>query len=360
MLIYQNYIVKNILPSLIMATFVITGIVWITQILKLLYLIEKGINLIDFFNVIILAIPSLLLIILPFVTVFAVIYTYHRLEEEKQLVILKNSGLNFLQLAFPGLLVAILVSLFAYYISAYLLPSSYNKLKSDINFVKNAYVSNIITEKTFNQISKNIAVYVDKKLDDGVIQGVIIFDNRKLENKTILFAKYGKLSMHNSNPVFHLNNGIRQAYDKNHRLTKLYFDSFIIEIVNNKSQNTQQALDSRDVNEHYIGELLKPNALLPESRKVKLIAEGHQRLIWPLYNFVLAFLSISIFLRQSYNRKTHIKQILLPVLAVVIVTYFHFTLHNLASRNLDFIYACYANFIISIICSVFFCLRKNI
>jgi lipopolysaccharide export system permease protein len=337
-----------------------TGIVWITQILKLLYLIEKGINLIDFFNLIVLAIPSLLLVILPFVTVFATIYTYHRLEEERQLIILKNSGLNFFQLAYPALLVSILVALFSYYISSYLLPLSYNKLKADINVAKNAYVSNVITEKTFNQISKDIVIYTDKKLENGVIQGVIILDNRNVEQKTILLAKYGKLGMKNNHPIFHLTNGIRQSYDKNHQLTKLRFDSFVIEIVNNNHQHTQRNLHNKDINEYYINELLKPDPLLSKSRQIKLIAEGHQRLIWPLYNFVLAFLSISVFFRQPYNRKTHIKQILFPALAVIMVTYLHFTFHNLASRNLDFIVACYANFILAITYSIFLCLRKNI
>jgi len=228
-----------------------------------------------------------------------------------------------------------------------------NELNEKLNETMNSLTDFF---KNMEEMMSNI----DKKSDNGIIQGLIIFDNQNIDNKAILFAKYGQLSMHNGNSVFHLSKGIRQAYDHNHRLTKLSFDSFIVEIVNNKPQQAEKLLDKKDINEYYIDELLRPNILLSESRKIKLIAEGHQRLIWPLYNFTFAFLAISIFLKQPYNKKSHIKHILLSALAVIIVTYFHFTLHNLASRNLDIILACYANLIISIIFSIFLCLRKTI
>ena len=360
MLIYQTYIIRSILLPLLVITFVITSIVWITQILKLLYLIERGISLVDFVSVIILTIPALLFIVLPFVTVLAVIYSYNRLREERQLIILKNSGLNPLQLASPALLVAFLVTIFSYYISFELLPLSYIKLKSDLSFAKNNYASNIITGKTFNQISNDIVVYVDKKSEDGLMRGIVLFDNRNTENRIILFAEYGKLSVYNDNPVFSLYNGLRQVYDVNHQLTKLHFDSLLVEIISNKTQKSEQSVNNKDINEYYIDELLKPSNLLPEARKIKLIAEGHQRLIWPLYNFILAFLGLSVFLKQPYDKKSHFKQILVSAFAVVIVTYCHFTLHNLASRNLDFIFACYMNLIIGIIFSLFLSLRKRL
>ncbi len=360
MLIYKSYIIKNIIPSLVIIIFSITSIVWITQILKLLYLIDKGIKVQDFLNLIILVIPSLLFILLPFATIFAVIYTYNTLGDRCQIVILQNLGLSNIQLASPALVVALVVMLFAYYISSTLLPLSYIKLKSDLNFMKNNYASNMLDERTFNIISKDITVYFDKKLSDETMTSLILFDSRDHDNHTILFSRSGVFKMYNNTLSCQLRNGVKQVYDHNGNLTNLSFDVLTAELVSNDAKKSVKEQYNREINEYYIHELLKPYNNLSEQKKTKLIAEGHQRLIWPMYNFVLVFLTLSVFLQQPYNKKSNLRHILITVFSAVIVTYIHFVLQNLASKNLNFIFACYANIIIVIILSLYLYFRKII
>ena len=298
LLIYKRYLAKSILPPLIIITFVITGVVWITQILKLLYLIDKGIALKHFLYLIILIIPSLLFIILPFVTALAVIYTYHRLNEERQLITLRNAGLSNAKLATPALLIAIIVTLSSYYIAAQLMPSAFIKLKSDLSFIKNNYASNIISERTFNQISKLVTIYVDRKLPDGSLQGIILFDNRERGVKpAILFANSGYFQIVDNNPLLQLEKGIRQAYDKQGNLTRLAFDSLVLELKYNSLISVERDAYNRDINEYYIDELLSPDARLSESRRIKLRVEGHPRLIWPLYNLIFTVVGLAVFLK---------------------------------------------------------------
>ncbi len=360
MLIYKRYIIRNIIPSLVIIIFSVTSLVWITQVLNMLHLIDKGIKAQDFLNLIILVIPSLLFILLPFATVIAVIYTYNALSERRQIIILQNLGLNNIQLASPALIIALIVMLFAYYISISLLPLSYSKLKSDINLMKNNYTSNMLDEKTFNTISKDITVYFDKKLPDGTIKNLIIFDNRKHDNHAILFSKFGMFKIYNNSSSFQLKNGVRQVYDHNGNLNNLSFEVLTVELVSNDGKKLVREKYNREINEYYIDELLKPNNILSEQRKIKLIAEGHQRLIWPMYNFVLVFLTLSVFLQQPYNKKSSLRQILITALSAIIITYLHFLLQNLASKDLNFIFACYANIIIAIIVSLYLYFRRTI
>lgn len=360
MLIYKRYIIRNIVPSLVIIIFSITSLVWITQILKFLHLIDKGIKAQDFLNLIILVIPSLLFILLPFATIITIIYTYNALSERRQIIILQNLGLSNIQLASPALIVALAVTLFAYYISTSLLPLSYAKLKSDLNFMKNNYASTLLNEKTFNTISKDITVYFDKRLADGTMKDLILFDNRKHDNHAILFSRYGIFKIHNNSSFFQLKDGVRQVYDYNGNLTNLSFDVLTVELVSNDAKRLEKEEYSREINEYYIHELLKPNNNLSKQRKIKLIAEGHQRLIWPMYNFVLVFLTLSVFLRQPYNKKSSLRQILITALSAIIITYLHFVLQNLASKDLNFIFACYANIISAIILSLYLYFRKII
>jgi len=358
MLIYQRYIVKNILPSLIIVIFSITSFVWITQILKLLYLIDKGINVVHFLNLVIWVLPSLLFMLLPFATMISVIYTYNYLSQRRQIIILQNLGLNNIQIANPALFVALLVTMFSYYISSTLLPLSYAKLKSDLNFLKNNYASDVLDAKILNVISKNITIYFNQRLPNGVMKGLVLFDNRKPDDQAILFAQFGSCKIYNNSFVFQLKEGVRQTHDHNGNLTYLSFGSLTIEVDNNSKLEQQKY--NREINEYYIDELLRPDDQLSKQKRTKLIAEGHQRLIWPLYNFILVFLTLAIFLRQPYDKKSSLKQILITTVSAVIITYLHFSLQNLASKDLNFIFACYANAIIVIIVSIYLYFRKTI
>ncbi len=359
MLIYQRYIAKSILTPLLVIAFIITSLVWITQILKLLYLIDKGIRLGHFLGLVILVVPSLLFMVLPFITILAVIYTYNRLGEERQLIIFKNAGLANLSLAVPAILVAALVTIFAYYLSLSAMPASYSKLKSELSFLKDNYTSSIIKEKTFSQISKNFTVYVNKKSPDGYLYGLVLFDNRA-DKPVIVFARSGQFLADQNSLAFELKEGNRQEYDSNGNLTRLYFDSLIVELNSNQQSEHKQDKDNRDVSAYYLNELLHPNSGLPLQRQLKLLTEGHQRLVWPAYNFVLTFLALAVFLKQPYNKKSHIRQILLTTAAIVFATYAHFSFHNIATKNIYFIYAYYINILAILSFSIWLYKRKTI
>lgn len=346
MLVYQRYMAHYIAMPFLTFTFLITGIIWISQILKFLYLIDKGIRLSQFFSLIILIVPSLLFMVLPFSLLLAVIYTYNRFGEERQLIILKNSGLSNIDLAKPALFIATIVTICSYYISAILLPASYTKLKTDLNYFRRNYASSIVSEKTFNQISNSITLYVDKKSTNDSLMGVIVFDNRRSDSPSILFAKKGRFKPSGNNMAFELFNGFRQAPDSNGTLTKLQFDSLVVELTDNKIKSEE---DNRDINEFYIGELLSPSNKLSIPRQQKMIAEGHQRLIWPLYNYILTFIALAVFLKMPYNKKSVFKQLFYTTVIVVGVTYLHFTIQNLTVKNFDMLFICYLNFILIII-----------
>jgi lipopolysaccharide export system permease protein len=218
MLKYKYYIIKSIIPAFLVIVLSITTLVWITQILKLLYLIDKGVKIGHFFNLIILVVPYLLFTLLPFATIISIIYVYSYLSEGRQLIILQNLGLRNIQLANPALLFAFFITLFSYYISSILLPESYKKLKEDLYFMRNNYATNIVSEKTFTQVSKGITLYFDEKMQDGRLKGLVLFDNRRTSAPKILFADTGVFTINESHPILRLLHGLRQEYDANNNI----------------------------------------------------------------------------------------------------------------------------------------------
>jgi len=357
MLIYKKYIAKSILYPLVALSFVLTSLVWITQILKLLPLIDKGIALSDFLSLVILFLPSLFFMISPLIAVIAVIYVYVKLKDDRQLIILKASGLSNFAIAKPALLIATIITLISYYISLHLMPLSYNKLKYSLSDFRENYVSNIVTERTFNQLSKYTTIYVDKKNPDGTLEGIILFDNKVPESHSVLFAKIGAIITNDGIPVFQLKDGFRQSFDDQQNLTKLYFDDLLIEIKNNNIEKNDRNKTSLEL---YINEMLWPDEELHEERKTRRLIDGHQRLIWPFFNYALVFLAVSMFLGRPYSRKTSLKQMAYTFAPLFIVAYFHFSLQKIAYQEPIYIFGCYLNLFLCIIFSIWQSNRKRI
>jgi hypothetical protein len=105
--------------------------------------------------------------------------------------------------------------------------------------------------------------------------------------------------------------------------------------------------------ELYVPEMLQPINNLPEESKRRLIVDGHQRLIWPSFNYALVFLALSMFLTTNKDsRKSNIKQMIYTFLPLVIVAYFHFTLQKAAYKEGTYIFACYLNIFLCIVFSI--------
>lgn len=349
MLIYKKYIAKAIFYPFIALSFVLTSLVWVSQILKLLPLLDKGISSIDFLKLVVLFLPSLFFMISPLISVIAVIYVYNKLQEDRQLIILKASGLSNFAIAKPALMIATFVTLISYYVSLYLTPLSYGKLKYELNHFRENYVSNVIVEKTFNQVSKYITIYIDKKNANGNLEGIVLFDNKTPKNHSVLFAKTGKVVMHGNTPLLQLQQGFRQSFDDNNNITKLHFDNVLIEVQNNDTVKDDRNKTSL---EFYVHEMLWPDDKFSDERKVRMMIDGHQRLIWPLFNYCLVFLALSMFLSRLTNRRSNINQIIYTFLPLLIVAYFHFTLQKIAYQEPLYIFACYLNIFLCIVFSI--------
>lgn len=354
---YKKYIFKAILPTFLILSVVLTSLVWITQTLRLVHFIDKGIGFQSFIKIITLLIPSLLFMILPIITVISIIVVYNRLQEERQIIIFQSAGLSNFHLAMPALYLTILITIFSAYISAYLMPYSYNKLKEETSSFQKGYVTSIIDARTFNQVSATSTIYIDRKHSDGLMEGVIFFDNKIPRNRIIFFAKQGKIITTPDNSKFELIDGIRHSYDKNGKLTKLYFDTLSVSITNDTSEEKSRNKTSFEL---YLDEMLWPDSNLSIEKQNRLITDGHIRIIWPLFNFAFGFLALSIFLKQPYNRKSHIKQYILTFVPILIASYFHFTLQKIAYKDLNYIFLCYTNVFICIILSIWLNIKKSL
>lgn len=334
---------------------VLTTLVWLTQMMRLLYLLDKGIAIIDFLNLVILIVPSLLFSVMPLITLLSVLFVYNRFREERQIIAFYNAGLDDFEIARPALIISIIITIFSLFLSAYLMPISYNTLKNRLSELRNNYISNVIDTRKFNQISKHNTIYIDSKDSQGNLEGVIIFDNTVENSKSVLFAKYGNVYTNKDEIQFELSDGLRQAYDSNNNITRMNFNNLTIRIANDNTGVTRRSRTSLEL---YINEMLFPSSELSDAKQDRLIAEGHGRIIWPLFNFVFVFLTLGFFLKIKFSRNFSWQSIILCLVPAFLVAFIHFTLQKYSYSNTKIIYLCYANLLLCIIFSIWQLKRK--
>ncbi len=291
----------------IVITLTLTGIVWLTQSLRFVDLIvNKGLSVSTFIYLSLLLVPSLLFIVLPIAMVVSVLYIYNKLISDSELIVLKSAGLSRIKISIPALVVAGCISLVGYFISFYLLPTSYREFKETQDFIRNNYASVLLQEGVFSTPTKGLTVYIESRGENGLLEGIMVHDSRDEGSPTTMMAQQGRLIQTQFGPRFELINGNRQQIDKTKgNLSVLYFDSYALDLsvytnVGEKRDYTPE--------ERYINQLFFPNDPDPKVRR-KMVAEGHYRVTWPLYSFVAAFIGLSALLSGQFNRRGQWKRI---------------------------------------------------
>ena len=339
-MIHQRHLINTLIMPFVMTMSVIVALVWLGQIMKLSYIIELGIGAAQFTILTMAALPTVTLSIIPLAATVACFFGYNYLHSDRELIALSAAGFSNMNIALPAIKFASGIAVFGYLLSFYLSPISYHMLKEDMNYFRGNYISNVIHERTFDMVSKNVVLFVSKKESSSKMHGVIMFDHRKSAEPVTVFAKTGQLGMSGDIPVFELYDGIRQVVDKNGQMNQMTFSHLMISMPSRHDSRSKIAID---LQEYTIAQLMNPVGDYSDARLRQIIAEKHQRFIWPGYAVALVILTLAIYLREPYSRTGH-KMVLVKVaLAVSGVLYLHFTCHNMASDTPIFNWICYLN-----------------
>jgi lipopolysaccharide export system permease protein len=310
------------------------------QVIKLSFVIEFGYGMWSFLLVTLATLPTIVVTILPITVALAFFSQYSFLYFDRELTALSASGLSNYNIASPAIKLALFVTLICYIFfflfGSCILPFLKNKLS---NF-RNHYISNVILENSFNKISKNITLYIDNQNKRNEMEGVILFDQRNEKEPSIIFANKGNLIIENELPTFILYNGMRQIIDKRGNMSQMSFDQFSMSLPQGVTERT---LKSMDLQEYTFMQLLESNPELPEKRQRQIHNEKHQRILWPAYIMAYSLITLGVFFRMPHKRPVEKKYIINLVAILVLITYMHFALFNMAIKHYIYLALCYLN-----------------
>jgi lipopolysaccharide export system permease protein len=303
MKLYNLYLARKIISYFLVTLLTLILLIWFTKAIPFIrFITEKGIDIADFLNLLILVLPWLLLIIIPISLFAAVVISYNQMLSHNEIVILKNSGLDNLKLARPAIFTAFICCLICYFISFFLMPFANKKLRTARTNFGHNYANLVISPGIFESLNR-LTIYVKNRDDNNKLSGILIYDGRHSEYSTTITAQSGVLNQGEQSEgsiLLYLNKGTVEKSDRiTHKTDILNFDSYVV----NLSDNNQPIGNIPwKASERYIGELLNPDEKASARDLGNYYIELHQRITYPLLSLILVLIATATILSNKFSR----------------------------------------------------------
>lgn len=333
----NRYIISQVAGPFGFFAFSLTGVIWLTQSLRLLdVIITQGQNGLTYVVFAGLVIPSVLSLTLPVAFFCAVLYTLNRLGGDHELVVLSATGLSIWSLVRPLLTLALCVMAGVYLINLWLMPAANTKLKDQIMEIRADLAATMLKEGAFSNPIRGLTVYIRDRDANGDMRGILVHDSRDVNSPITYMAEGGALVKTDSGPrLIMLRGNVQRLAATNgeagRSLTLLYFDRYVYDLSDFMPGPGQRW---KEPEERYLSELFFPDATLgDQTHKAQFRAEAHRRVSSPIYTVCFAAVALLVLMSGQFSRRT---QFWKPALALGIAIGIRLAglgLENLVEQN---------------------------
>ena len=355
-MIISWYIFRQTLSNVIISTFVFVGIIWLSQSFKTIKLIiNKGAGLLEFFILSAYSLPSWLLIAIPFGTFAGCMISYLKLQNDKEILVMKSAGMNPLRLSKPALFIAIFASITLFVISHFIMPKTFRNFKILQNDIRNSSENLIVKDNVFIDLNKFQTIFIHNLKENNQLEEIFIQDRSDPEYLIEFFAKKGNL-VFDKNILLSMEEGTRISTDSRDRSTILNFKSYDIEII--QESNKKKPTRVIEYNEYNFFELLEASENEKE-KKGKLLAEAHSRNTVVFMPLIFCLIVMVIILKDNFSKIFSIYRKTIGIGLIVIIQSFVLIIKNAVHSNIIFLPLMYVfPFLLVIIC--IFILYNNV
>lgn len=304
----MSQINRYLLRNLLLATFVVTGAlsaaIWLTQSLRLVELVvEGGAGFGAFAHLALLSFPTFLSIVLPFGVLTAVLFTYNRLTQDSELVVMRAAGLGPMALARPVLVLALIGTMVCFSMSVWLGPAAQRSLVAMRQSVRSDMSAALLREGTFNELSDKLTIYVRDRLPDGSLEDILIHDARQEGVSTTIAAARGTVTDAGGTPRVLVHDGTQSKFTlATGKAEWLEFERYAVDL-----QSLRRELPARwiEPRERTLDQLWSPDQNDATDRRFagRLRAELHNRLASPFLVLSFAVIALAALLPGEFSRR---------------------------------------------------------
>ena len=300
--------------------FTISTIIWILQAVNYLdFVVEDGHGLLVYFKYTLLNFPKIISRIFPFALFISITYILIKYENNNELVIFWNIGINKTRFINFFIKVSFLFVLLNLILSSIIAPLSQYKARSFLKDSNLDFFQSALKPKKFNDVISNLTIYFEEKNIDGILKNIFLKEQINSNSYQITYGKTGVVKLYNNKKKLTLYNGKSIINDRG-KISEFKFTDIDIDISRfssrtvttpkNQETSTQNLILCLSIlNNEKIGNktLISSSSIINCSRGnvERIFKELYGRLIKPFYNIILVMIALLLILKSkdSYDFK---------------------------------------------------------
>jgi lipopolysaccharide export system permease protein len=327
----ERYIFRQAAIAFVGGLFILTLVVWITQVLRQLDLVtNSGQTIALFFVMTSLGIPVLLALIAPISLFIAVMQTLNKLNGDSELIVMSAAGVPPWRIARPLFALTALVMVFVGALSLSLTPASIRHFRYLLTQAQANMLTAIVRPGQFTQAAQGLTFHIRDRAPGGVLLGIVVSDARDPAVRMTYVAERGIITEQPQGTFFVLDTGNLQRYETKDGTTSIVvFDRYAFDL----SQLTQSAETIYRPSERYTSELIDPNPADPmlERWRGRFRQELHDRFAAPLYPLAMMCIAFAMLGHARTTRQSRGAAIAGAIIAMAAVRGGGFAVSGLAA-----------------------------
>lgn len=332
----DRYILGQIFWPFVFFVLVFTGIIWLTQSLRVIdTVVNNGQSARVFLEFTVLLLPLVLSIVLPISAFAATLYAMNRLFGDSEITVMFASGMSGTALLRPVLAFAALVMVLLYVVTLVLMPAASREMRGRISEIRADVAAAFLREGEFQNPAPGVTVYIREMGAGGEMFGIFVHDARDPEEVVTYTAEKAYLLRAGAEARLVMFGGIAQTVQGplDESLTVLSFEQFPYDLT--RFAGSDEVRLSKP-SELYLPRLMTITVAEAAPRGVgEFRAEGHEALAGPLYALALPVLAVAMVVGAGFRRQGFAGRIALAVAAAVVIRLSGFAAKSLTTAVVD-------------------------
>ncbi|MEM7058286.1 MAG: LPS export ABC transporter permease LptF [Pseudomonadota bacterium] len=312
----DRYIFRQILGPFLFFVLVFTGVIWLTQSLRVIdTVVNNGQSATVFLEFTALLLPMVLSIVLPVSVFAAVLFAINRLFTDSEIVVMLASGLSGTSLLKAVAVFSALVMIVVFALTLYLMPTAQREMRDRITQIRGDVAVAFVREGQFLTPMRNVSVYLRETGRAGEMFGVLVHDERDPDRMVTYTAERALLVRDDQGTRLVMFDGVAQSADvpSTTSLSILRFDRLSYDLSPFAEPGPARA---RKPSEMYLPDLLEIDATQAAPRSLgDFRAEAHEALSAPLYVLALPLLAVAFVISSGFRRQGFTGRIVLAAIA---------------------------------------------
>lgn len=316
MRLLDRYILRQILAPFLFFVLVFTGVIWLTQSLRVIdTVVNNGQSAGVFLQFTALLLPMVLSIVLPISLFAAVLYTINRLFSDSEIVVMMATGLSGMSITRAVIVFGLAVMAVVYLLTLYLMPLAQSEMRERLTQIRGDVAVAFMREGAFLTPTNGVTAYLRETGPKGELLGVFVQDERDPAQEMTYSARHAILVRDDTETRLLMFDGMAQRMRGSGAggLAVLHFDQLSYDLTSLASSDGERP---RKPSEMYLPELLSYSGGEEGSRPVsEYRAEAHEALSAPLYTLTLPLIAVASIVGAGFRRQGFTRRIVLAAAA---------------------------------------------